>query len=636
MRRHLYIIATLLLISVQVFSEDPKYPVSLIPEELKGNNYAVIREKELHFEIVTGNSSKTKYRLVMTVLNAKGKNLEVQHLFYDKLQKVISVKGNIYSADGQLVRKIKSGEIRDQSAYDGFSLFSDNRAKFINFSHESYPFTIEFEYEIEHKFLYYIPPFYLYDDDEIGIEKTAYSISYPKGLAPRLKLNNISEPKTSTLDATRESVSWEFKNIKPAKFEALSPEFDRVVPNVIPAPVQFEYGGYAGRMDTWENFSKWQILLNNGRDVLPPETIQKIKDLTNNCATTEEKVKTVYEYVQNKTRYVSIQLGIGGYQPFEATVVDQLGYGDCKALSNYTVALLKQIDIKAHYSLVYAGESNRPIPKDFTIPNFNHIIVSVPDGKDTIWLECTSQSMPFGYLGSFTTDRYALMISDAGGQLVKTPSYTAEQNLQITRADVFVDINGDAKAKTETIYTGLQYDNDGLSRILNNQEEQKKWIERNTHIPTFDITAYSVSNVKTKIPKATVKIDLNLKRYASATGKRFFLTPNLMNKSSFVPEKLELRKTNIVRRMAYTDTDTIRYHLPESIYPEFMPSPVKVTSRFGEYEATFALDAGSLVYVRRLKMNKGEYPAESYNELIDFYKGISKADNTKMVFLSKT
>ena len=67
-----------------------------------------------------------------------------------------------------------------------------------------------------------------------------------------------------------------------------------------------------------------------------------------------------------------------------------------------------------------------------------------------------------------------------------------------------------------------------------------------------------------------------------------------------------------------------------------MPQPIKVKSRFGEYEATFTLDQDNLIYIRKLKVNNGEFPPESYNELVEFYRNLNKADNTKMVFLSKT
>ena len=143
-------------------------------------------------------------------------------------------------------------------------------------------------------------------------------------------------------------------------------------------------------------------------------------------------------------------------------------------------------------------------------------------------------------------------------------------------------------------------------------------------------------NKKDKVPSAVVTVDLNLKRFATVSGKRIFMTPNLMNRSTTLPEKLESRKTNVVTRSAYVHMDTINYTLPEGIYPEYLPAPVNLRTRFGEYEASYLLDQGKLIYVRKLKMNKGEFPAESYNELVEFYRSLSKADNAKMVFLSKT
>jgi hypothetical protein len=254
-----------------------------------------------------------------------------------------------------------------------------------------------------------------------------------------------------------------------------------------------------------------------------------------------------------------------------------------------------------------------------------------------LWLECTSQTNPFGYQGKFTSDRWALLITEEGGKLVRTPKLQTEQNTQIQRAEVTIDKNGNAKAKVVTSYSGLQYENSNLdSRVAGQADEQRKWLEENIDIPNFELGAFSFKNIKDKVPTAIVNVELNLNRLASVSGKRIFITPNLMNRSTGLPPKNENRKNPIVFKSSYVDVDSITYFVPEEIYPEFVPPAVKIDSRFGEYESSITFSQGKLLYVRRLKVKPGEFPASSYGELVDFYKNLNKADNAKLVFLSKT
>jgi len=625
------------LIPSVIFSEDLQYPVSQIPEDMKKGMYAVVRFQELRWDIQSKSSASIHFKQVITILNDKANEHAKIVVGYDKLRSIKSLKGVVYDAHGKEIKKLKQGDIIDQSNFDGFSLYSDNRVKYANLSHVVYPYTVEFEYEIQMKYLYSGPDFFLYNDDEISSEKTSYIISYPVDLKPRYKLMNIKEPAIEKVKDGKEQLVWAFENVRPAKFERLSPDQERTIPNIKAAPVLFEYGGYEGRMDTWKDYGLWQAKLNEGRNVLTEQAKQRARELTMNASTREEKTKILYEYLQNKTRYVSIQLGIGGLQPFEAKTVDQTGYGDCKALSNYMVSLLSEVGVTGYYTKIMAGRDQAEIDKNFPSAQSNHIIVAVPNETDTLWLECTSQTNPFNWMGSFTGDRYAMMVTEKGGVLVRTPSYPAEQNVQTRTANVSLASTGNAKAMVRTIYKGLQYENDGLNFHLDDHyDNQKKWIQQNTDIPSFDLVKFTVKNNKAKIPSAEVEIELILNRFASVSGKRIFITPNLMNRSTYIPEKLESRKTNVVLRTPYIDIDTIRYQIPEEIYPEFVPEPVKIKSRFGEYEASYKLDQGKLVYMRRIKMNKGEFPPESYTELIEFYKSINKADNLKMVFVTKT
>lgn len=625
------------LLALASHAKDIKYPVSAIPEALKKNVNVVVREDETVFKINSKRSSTVHFHFVATIFNTNGRAYAEHAISYDKKTKVRDLRAVVYSAEGEVIKKLKSSEIADRSAFDGFSLFTDNRVKSFDLSQGAYPYTVEYEYDLDYDFLYVIDGSTAIGSEKMSVEHFKYQLVYPLELKPRYKTRNVSgEPVVSKIDDKTESITWKLDNIAPIQIEPMA-SIENFRVSISAAPSVFEYDGYGGNMSNWEEIGKWQKSLNEGRDVLPEETKKKVRELTAGLKTNEEKAKVLYEYMQSKTRYVSIQLGIGGWQPFDAATVDKTGYGDCKALSNYMVTLLKEAGIKAYYSKIYAGAGAKGIDPSFPSTSSNHIIVAVPSDKDTTWLECTSQRAPFGYLGSFTDNRYAIMVTENGGRLVKTTRYPGEINIQSRIADVELDATGNAKARVITNYSGLQFENGGLDYVLDvSKEDQKKWLQNHTSIPTFVVNDFTITNKKAKIPTATVQMNLILNKYASVSNKRIFMTPNLMNRSSFIPEKVDSRKSSFVLKTAYTDIDTIRYHIPENIYPEFLPPDTKLTSRFGTYEAGFKLDQGSLIYVRKMTRKDGEFPPEAYQELIDFYKGVNKADNTKLVFLNKT
>jgi hypothetical protein len=622
---------------VSLAKDDLKYPINLIPEELKKDVHAIVRMEQVTYKVLAQDRAVLHVIEAYTILNSNGKSYGDKAIFYDKLSKITSFKGAVYDPAGNLIKRLKGNEIVDQGAFDG-DLFTDDRLKYADLRQPIYPYTVEFEYEIDYRFLFFTPSYKPLPGEKIATQKSSFQLTFPKELAVRYQLINMKQtPKEENTADGLQSLTWAFENVLPIKLEPFGPRPSEVFPLIRTAPSKFEFEGYKGTMNSWNEFGKWIASLNKDRRVLPEQTRQKIKDLTKGLKTNDEKVKVLYEYLQSKTRYISIQLGIGGFQPFSASVVDLNGYGDCKALSNYMVAMLEEAGIRSNYTLINAGEDFSPLRSDFPSSQFNHAVVHVPNGSDTLWLECTSQTNPFAYMGSFTGGRRALAITEQGAAIVSTPFYSAENNIQSTYAEVNLQTTGDATAKTKTRYAGLQYENEGLDNVIEkSMEDQKKWIQNNTQIPTFDLSSFSMSYKKSRIPSVIVSSELKLNRFASISGKRIFLTPNLSNRSTFIPERIENRKTPVVCKTASFDYDTIHYKLPEGIYPEFVPEPVSFSSQFGEYEASFKFSENGLIYIRRVKMKEGVFPASSYNELIDFYKNMNRADNTKIVFINKT
>jgi hypothetical protein len=194
-------------------------------------------------------------------------------------------------------------------------------------------------------------------------------------------------------------------------------------------PGYFEIEGNKGSWASWATFGKamWNMWQNTHN--LTPETEAEIKTLVKPTDTEEEKIMHVYNYLQHNFRYVSVQIGIGGYVPFTAQSVHNAKYGDCKGLSNYMCAALAAVGVKSYPALINAGRYEHAIDPDFPTNNFNHAILCAVTAKGPLWLECTSNAMPTGQLGSFTENRYALLLTDTGGALVKTPTTNPQQNI---------------------------------------------------------------------------------------------------------------------------------------------------------------------------------------------------------------
>ncbi|MBS1544768.1 MAG: DUF3857 domain-containing transglutaminase family protein [Bacteroidetes bacterium] len=624
-----------LLIGFESWSGANKYPVASIPDDLKKNANVVYREDQMTFTIPSRDRARQKTYVAITVLNEKGKSASVRGVAYSRLVKVTSISGAIYDAEGNLVRKLKNSEIQDESA-TGSNLFTDDRVKIANLSHISYPYTIEFEAELEYQYLFFIPSWHVIPSENTSVQHSLFTLEFAPEVQPRFKTYHTNVKETERSSNGLKSWTWEFSNMGAVEREPWGPALYESTPIIVAAPGEFTYEGYSGNMNDWNGFGLWIQSLAIGRDQLPEATREKILAMTSGTESTEEKIRALYKYLQDHTRYVSIQIGVGGQQPVNAAEVDQNGYGDCKGLANYMVAILKAAGIQARYVLIRAGSNENDIDPEFVSTQFNHAVAAVPLSNDTIWLECTSQTNPIGYAGTFTGDRHALMITEKGGRIVRTPTYASSSNRQMRTINASLAKDGNITASVTTNYEGLQFENDDLDAIVHQSpERQKKWVLENTSLPGFELKSYSMIQ-KSFLPQIEVAMSFASRSYASVSGKRIFLNPNLLNRTEYVPRKLEQRKTPIIRKNGYVDMDTVRFTVPEELYPEFIPPVVHYESRFGSYDATFTFSSGQLIYTRTMKWNRGRFPEESYEEFAEFYKSISKADNVRLVFLSKT
>ena len=616
-------------------AKSQKYAVSHIPDSVRESSDLVIREDLLEFEVLSKGKGTRRVKVVKTILNSDAESHSKLIAFYNDFNKLTSISAKVYNRLGIQTNEWKKKDFEDWAAYDGISVYSDNRIKSLDIDYPSYPYTVEFQYTVQNDGLMFYPRFTFNTDDGV-VEHSVLKITMPASETLRYKLQNAPEPDVAS-NAETNIYTWALKDLEQFQRAPYSGPAGKQLIKVFTAPKAFEFGGYTGSMESWEHLGQFQNQLLQDLEPLPLLKREQIRSLVANANSDREKIEIVYKYLQENFRYVSVQLGIGGWQPFSPQFVDEKGYGDCKALSFYTKSLLDVVGVESLYTLVEAGPNPRPLDKNFSISSFNHVILCAPNHGDTLWLECTSQTGPLGYSGKFTGNRDVLLVTADGGKVVRTPNYTEEDNTQFRIATINISKDNSAEFKIETTYRGTQYENDGLHFVLHQGQDQKEeWVSENLNLADFRIAAFKFENNPEVIPDATVRISGSSQNLVSGSSKRAFLQPNLLNTWTFVPDENDKRVEDVIISESFHDIDSIWFEMPDSMFPEYLPNATSISVPFGEYSSEVINNEGKLLYVRKMILREGTYPPSYYNELRGFLKKVTKADKAKVVLSKRT
>lgn len=611
----------------------PDYATSLIPDSLSANANQVYRKDDLYFEVRSNKSGRERQEIVVTILN-ENSSAHFMSVFYDEETKVKDFEARIYDQDGKLIRELDKDEILDFSAVSSGSLYEDDRKMVLNAQHTSYPYTVEFYIERELKGLKFhsYPDWFVYRFDT-GFESSSYTLEIPSDLPFYHRMLNMAIEPVIKEEKKNKIYRWEVSNLPPIEAESFAPVFSDRIPILLVSPHLFEVDNYEGSMATWDAYGRFMYELWEGQDELPKEVRAKVAELTAGLTTDREKIEVLYRFMQSQMRYVSVQLGIGGFKPFDADYVWKNKFGDCKALTNFMKGMLREAGIESYPALIKSGNQVYRIFDDFANPSFNHVILYVP--KSETWLECTSQTSPVNYLGSGTEGRKVLLIKPEGGQLYETRTLTADDNISSSKVVIKLQEDGAASVKGSIHTSGIFHE---PIRSLDNsfsEEELKKYFLNVTSFPSPKIQSISVQ-ASADSPEGVQKFELDVKRYASKAGKRLFLPINLVNSYDFIPEKEENRKFDIHYNYPKLWQDTITIEIPENYMIEGIPDKdLNLKTDYGSYEMHITQVGNRLRYARQFKIERTVLPAEEYDNFRNFLKEVSKAEKMKIVLAKK-
>ena len=561
-------------------------------------------------------------------------------IFTDSDRSLSSFSATVTNTSGKVIKKIRRQDLDSRALAQ--ELADDS---FVYFCHPlaPVPYIVEYEYTLTYKRgVPAFPSYFPVTEENERLVKGEYSVVVPSGT--KVQYSATTEPEVVKEDFNDRYV-WRFQDYPGFEIEDMMPALRQVVPHVYASPVSFMFSKVEGQQGSWKDIGLWLYNLQKDTWDLTDEDKAKVKEMTSGCSTTYDKVKVLYDYLRDRTRYVSIQLGIGGYKPFPASTVSRTGFGDCKALSNYLKALLEVAGVGSEYYIVNTNVAD--LEKDYSsVGQMNHAMLAVPvtdEGTmngDTLWVECTNPRIPLGYRHDDIAGHQVVLIKENGGELVRCGRYPdslsrLENKVRVllsSTGDAFVDVQEraflgftESRISFPTLSTKDQTDRmaSKVSSASNNLKIKGIWNNFN------DYPKYGRSYV----PQTRIDYSFDSRSYAENNGGRLLIPLTPLH--SGVDWQRGERKNDIYMETGATYLDSIEIVVPASYELESLPKPVNVECSWATLSSEFKVDGNKVTVVFKEVFKAGRYPKEDYAGFRTAARKYNNLSSARIVFRKK-
>jgi hypothetical protein len=613
-----------------LFSLLPSLFCILISTSLLAQPDAVIKQSSTKY-IISGKEKLEIIKELVIQINAKeGFKHAIFVDYHDKFKKITQLDMTVLDKNGEKVKKLgknRALNIKFNNSYE----IDDSRLYILEPDYKQFPFTVEISSKAVYNGFISLPTWSPAYDYNMEVHNSSLEVEYPTGYQIKFLEENILPHSIKTSESS-ETLKWKIDKLDATSRETSRTNFQNSQPKVHLTPLEFELEGVRGSFSSWQTFGDWFLALNNGRDQLLRSTklyLDSLKGTQN-----DDMINEIYHYMQDRTRYVSIQLGIGGFQTVPSDIVETTGYGDCKALTNYMKAMLNYVGITSNYILVKAGKDAEEVKSEFPSNQFNHVFLGIPLKNDTILLECTSQIVPSNYIGTFTDNRNVLWVDSLNSKIITSRKYGEMDNQRVTTGTIKMAMDGRGEISAITSNKGIFYD-DLMRFKYNSNEEIKQYYYNKFRYNDFLINNISYSEISRDSIDFEIQFDLSVNHLAKASGKKILIPLNLWLPVESYFTVCTISSSVEIQR-AFRISNEFEISIPNEFWQKEIPSDVFIESHYGNYSVSIKRIDEKYVIRRELILNKGMYEGEDFEFFSRFLRKIKNADNSKIVLDSET
>ncbi|MBA2340557.1 MAG: DUF3857 domain-containing transglutaminase family protein [Pyrinomonadaceae bacterium] len=585
------------------------------------------------------------------ILNRNGRNAAraIEHYETDS-SKVREMRAWLIRSTGE-IKRFGKDETSDV-AVGGNDLYVESRARMISgvdqsdagsvFGYEatteekSYFAQIEYGFQARSAF-----------DGRLPVLVSRLVLTLPAGWTASSITFNHSNIEPSISGST---YTWELRNLAPIDPEPASPEVTNIAPRLA---INYSSSSAASAGSRsffkWTDVSRWYTELSDAQAAPNAAITAKARELTASARTEFEKIAAIGRYVQN-LQYVSIQIGIGRFQPHTASEVFARSYGDCKDKAILMRSMLKAINLESYPVLIFSGDPAY-VREEWASPTqFNHCIIAVKVSNETkaatvvqhatlgrlLIFDATDDNTPVGDLPSHEQNSFALIAAGDTGALLRMPQISPDDNHQERNIEVQLAADGSITAQVSERSTGQAAASErSMFRALPRPDYSKvieTWITEGAAGAVLSKIAPTDSMSQNRF---ALDVAFTAPHYGQVMNNSLLIfKPAVVSRRNLLPLTAAARKHPIILK-AHAYSETARFVLPANFTVDETPDAVKIETSFGSYITSFEIKNDQLLFTRTLVVRDATIPVAQYATVRNFFERIRAAEQAPVVLAKK-
>lgn len=573
----------------------------------------------------------TTFRMVVQILRQDAVDNYQEHRFGHSPghQKLTLNWIRVVKPDGQIISDRPSQEQdSDVPAPVDVPIYQERRVKRLSLSGVAVNTIVDYSYTIEELKPFRPGDFHQSWSVHMGmpVRRSRLLVDLPASMKPRIVERNLDFKRQEKGVGGRKVYTWARNDVPRFRSEPFAADSDGVRMSLgISSP------------DSWADVGDWYAGLARDRYTMTPAVVAKVREVVASARTRDDTIRAVHRWVAQDIRYVSISLGLGGYQPRTPATVLQTGFGDCKDKATIFVAALRQLGIRSYPVLLDAdGGVEKRLP---SITQFDHAIAAIESPRGGyIFTDLTSELTPYGSLPPASQGEFALVVKDNGTEEVTLPLDPIARNRSTQTIVGTVTADGKFDGRVEIVAEGSrQY---SLRDAFLNPLDSAARANTLRHLGSSIFpggTADSLMTMNGRDLSITPKFAWRVRgaRAIKTTGGSAILdVPTVFGEpweyeaNATMLEQRGARQLPINAAQVHGHSETLtemRLELPEGWRAQ-LPKNVTAVSAFGGYRSEYAQEGRVLRVLRSYSGVAGVHPPDKVGELIEWLRTVAQDD----------